>query len=234
MNLPNQDSKSVGSKYDLIVLWFAIVFPSVMTYVYFNLLANSAAALQQTSFGIGKVLQFGLPVVWVWLFYRHRLRLTRGMGHDSDEPRSKSRLGLGVGFGLLVVIGMMAMFYLLIADSAAGVRLSGMVKEKIDSMGLASVGVYVAMGVFYTIFHSFLEEYYWRWFVYDLSKRFYSRALANVLSSVGFAAHHVILLGFFFGWDSPWTYLISVSIAVGGAVWAWMYESETGRCGRLG
>ena len=72
MNLPNQDLKSVGSKYDLVVLWFAIVFPSVMTYVYFNLLADSAAALQQTSFGVGKVLQFGLPVVWVWsVSYTH-------------------------------------------------------------------------------------------------------------------------------------------------------------------
>ena len=154
MNLPNQNLRSVGSKYDLVVLWFAIVFPSVMTYVYFSLLADSAAALQQMSFGVGKVLQFGLPVVWVWLFYRHRLRLMRGTDDDSVEPRSKPSLGLGVGFGLLVVVGMMGLFYWVIADSAAGVRLSGMVKEKIDSMGLASVGVYVAMGVFYTIFHS--------------------------------------------------------------------------------
>ena len=40
-------------------------------------------------------------------------------------------------------------------------------------------------------------------------------------------AHHVILLGFFFNW-SPWTYVLSASIAVGGAFWAWQFN-RTGK-----
>ena len=226
MNQPQQDPKSVCSKYDMFVLWFAMVFPTVVTYIYFNLLAGSAASLQQSAYGIGKTLQFGLPVVWVWLFFRHRLRFKRSVSRAAEQGRSKPSLGLGVGFGLLVAASMVLLFLFVIAESASGERLSAMVKVKIDSMGLASVGTFVAMGVFYTVFHSLMEEYYWRWFVYDLSKRFYSQVVANVLSSIGFAAHHVIVLGFFFGWESPWTYLISVSIAVGGAVWAWMYERD--------
>ena len=226
MNLPTQDPKTAGSKYDLFVLWFAIVFPSAVTYVYFNLLADSAPALQQSAYGIGKTLQFGLPVVWVWLFYRHRLSFKREIREGSDQAATKPSIILGIGFGLLVAATMVLMFMFVVAPSPAGQRLTVMVKDKIDSMGLASVGMYVAMGVFYTVFHSFMEEYYWRWFVYDLCKRFYSRVGANVISSIGFAAHHVIVLAFFFGWDSPWTYLISTSIAVGGVVWAWMYESD--------
>jgi len=226
MNSPNQSLKLTGSKYDLPVLWFAILFPSVVTYIYFNLLGDSAPSLQQTAYGIGKTLQFALPVVWVWLFFRHRLSFKREVREQSDQATSKPSILLGIGFGLLVAASMAVMFQFLIANSPAGVRLSGLVKGKIDSMGLNSVGMFVGMGVFYTIFHSFMEEYYWRWFVYDMSKRFYSRAVANVISSIGFAAHHVILLGFFFGWDSPWTYLISASIAVGGVAWAWMYERD--------
>ena len=121
---------------------------------------------------------------------------------------------------------MVVLFVLAIADSPVGVRLADMVKEKINSMELNSVVMYAAVGLFYTVFHSFLEEYYWRWFVYDLRKRFYSQWVSNVISSVGFAAHHVILLGFFFGWESPWTYVISAGIAVGGVVWAWMYQRD--------
>ena len=226
MNSSNQVSESTGSKYDLPVLWFAIIFPSLVTYVYFNLLADSASALQQSAYGIGKALQFALPVVWVWLFFRHRLSFKREQRDDPVRPAAKPSILLGIGFGLLVAATMVVMFQLVIANSPAGVRLVGMVKEKIDSMGLASVGMYVGMGVFYTIFHSFMEEYYWRWFVYDLAKRFYSRVGANVISSIGFAAHHVILLAFFFGWDSPWTYLLSTAIAIGGVVWAWMYERD--------
>ena len=101
--------------------------------------------------GIGKTLQFGLPVVWVWLFFRHRLSFKRSASQASDQVRTKPSLGLGAGFGLLVAASMVALFCLVIADSASGVRLSAMVKVKIDSMDLASVGTFVAMGVFYTV-----------------------------------------------------------------------------------
>ena len=60
MNPPNQDPKSVGSKYDIFVLWFAMFFPTVVTYVYFNLMADSAASWQQSAYGIGKTLQLSL------------------------------------------------------------------------------------------------------------------------------------------------------------------------------
>ena len=36
-------------------------------------------------------------------------------------------------------------------------------------------------------------------------------------------AHHVLVLATFFGWTSPATYLFSLAIAVGAAVWAWLY-----------
>lgn len=80
------------------------------------------------------------------------------------------------------------------------------------------------MGIFYAICHSFLEEYYWRWFVFDFLQKFVSTLVANLLSSFAFMAHHVILLGFFFGWDSPLTYGFSLCIALGGSVWAWQYK----------
>ena len=44
------------------------------------------------------------------------------------------------------------------------------------------------------------------------------------MSSLGFLAHHVLVLGKFFGFANPATYLLSACIAVGGAVWAWLYD----------
>ncbi len=44
-------------------------------------------------------------------------------------------------------------------------------------------------------------------------------------------AHHVIVLSRFFGWFSPWTLFFSLSVAVGGAIWAvlyWRYRSLLG------
>ena len=50
----------------ILVIWpyaviFAMVFPTVVTLVYFQLLANSDSRLQQVAYGIGKTLQFLFP-----------------------------------------------------------------------------------------------------------------------------------------------------------------------------
>ena len=69
-----------------------------------------------------------------------------------------------------------------------------------------------------------MEEYYWRWFVF---KRFLShRPLVQsvAISSVGFMAHHVIILGMFFGFENWMTYVFSIGVAFGGAAWAWIYN----------
>ena len=47
---------------------------------------------------------------------------------------------------------------------------------------------------------------------------------AVVLSSLAFAAHHVIVLGVYFGWQSWATAAFSAGVAVGGAAWAWIYH----------
>ncbi len=94
-------------------------------------------------------------------------------------------------------------------------------------MGIDSFWKYVGLGVFYAICHSFLEEYYWRWFVFDFLDKFVPTPVANVTSSLGFMAHHVVLLGFFFDWQ--WmTWPLSFSIAIGGMFWAWQFK-KTGR-----
>jgi len=41
---------------------FAIVFPSVVTWVYFVWLKQNAAFVQQTAYGIGKGMQFAFPL----------------------------------------------------------------------------------------------------------------------------------------------------------------------------
>jgi membrane protease YdiL (CAAX protease family) len=98
------------------------------------------------------------------------------------------------------------------------------VVEKVSGLGMSSVWKYAMLGVFYALVHSFLEEYYWRWFVYDMLKRFVNVPVANLISSLGFMAHHVVLLSVYFGWMSPMTWLCSAGVAIGGAYWAWLYQ----------
>jgi membrane protease YdiL (CAAX protease family) len=39
-------------------------------------------------------------------------------------------------------------------------------------------------------------------------------------------AHHVLVIGFYFGWTAPETWLFSFAVAIGGAVWAWLYHKS--------
>jgi membrane protease YdiL (CAAX protease family) len=48
--------------------------------------------------------------------------------------------------------------------------------------------------------------------------------MAIVLSSLGFMAHHVFILGTYFGYGSLPTVAFSLAIALGGGVWAWIYH----------
>ena len=98
------------------------------------------------------------------------------------------------------------------------------IHAKIKGMGVDSPARYIALSTFYALGHSGLEEYYWRWFVFGSLKRRTSLGAAILWSSVGFMAHHVLIVAGFFGWSSPLTYALPLFVAIGGAGWAWLYH----------
>ena len=105
----------------------------------------------------------------------------------------------------------------------AGNSPAAAIRSKIRGFGVDRLWKFIVLGAFYAVFHSLLEEYYWRWFVFQRLWRLWPLTPAIGLSSIAFMAHHVILMAVFFGWSSPWTYFFSLSVAVGGAIWAWLY-----------
>jgi membrane protease YdiL (CAAX protease family) len=234
-------------------LLFAMLFPSVLTLAYFVLLASHPAWLQQAVYAIGKTIQFAFPALVVTIVRLRRspgdapftataVRFRLGAVVRLQVRRAKRRLlqlclprsrwfrrnagmlALGVGFGLLVLAAMFGLYQLVWKSNPLLAGAGQAIRQKIVGLGLDRLWVYVAVGVFYALCHSALEEYYWRWFVFG-QLRSRVRALSAVaISSLAFMAHHVILLATYFGWSSPWTYAFSLSVALGGAVWAWLYE----------
>ena len=78
---------------------------------------------------------------------------------------------------------------------------------------------------FIVLTHSLLEEYYWRWFVFGRLRKFLSFGRAAAASGLAFMAHHVVILGVYLP-GHFWSGVVpfSLAIAVGGAVWAWLYQ----------
>jgi membrane protease YdiL (CAAX protease family) len=193
-----------------------MAFPTALTLAYFVLLAGRQQALVQAVYTVGKVVQFGFP-----------LACTAWSTGRFPRPSLPGRRGAGVGFafGFAVLVGALALHVAVLRP--AGVLDGGVaaaVQAKVAAFGVTSPQRFLALGAFYALLHSTAEEYYWRWFVFGELRRAIRAGTAVAVSSAAFAAHHLVILGTFFGWTSPWTPALTLAVAAGGAFWAWLYH----------
>jgi membrane protease YdiL (CAAX protease family) len=204
---------------DGLALTFASLFPLLMAWLYFVVLADADPGQNVWLFrlyAIGKLIQFPFPLVYVFLFERGR--------HSLKRPSFRG-IGLGVAFGLLVNAAMIGLYYGWLRDSGWLAGTPERIYAKLRDFHVASASDYVLLGAFLSLLHSGLEEYYWRWFVFGGMRRYLPFAAAAVLAGLAFMAHHVVILVVYFP-NHLWTLAIpfSLGVAVGGIVWAWLYE----------
>ena len=209
------DAESSANTRDWCEIFFALMLPSLVTLAYFVWAQGSEAGVQQAVYAIAKVVQFAFPVIWVAWIQRQRLQF--------DLSSSRGILLGGVFGAVVFAIGFTAYHsWLKTADFfVAGQQ---PMQEKIADLGLEQAWQFIALGMFYSLFHSLLEEYYWRWFVFGQLKRLTTLGPAVVISSLGFMTHHVIVIGSYFGYFTLATWLFSLAVALGGAFWAWLYH----------
>jgi membrane protease YdiL (CAAX protease family) len=202
------------SKADWAAIGVALVLPTVVTWLYFIALDGAPAAAQQGAYSVGKAIQFALPIVWVWFVQRQRPRFV---------PPGRAGLLVGGLFGLAVGGAMIVLYFAAFKPAGAFEGPAAAVRAKVQSFGAGSPLAYAALGLFYSAIHSLLEEYYWRWFAFGQLARGCKLPWAIAISAVAFSAHHVLVLAHYFGWAAPLTWLFVASVAIGGAVWAWLY-----------
>ena len=202
---------------DIAAVVVALGFPTLMTWVYFVGLADSPAGLQQTAMTVGKVLQFAFPLVWVLAIQRRRLAWSR--------PNVRG-LAWGAGSGLLVLAAALFVYHGWLKPEGVLREAGEAIVKKVVGFGIHNWPQYAALGVFYSLVHSLLEEYYWRWFVFGQLRRLTSVGTAIAVSSLGFMAHHVVVLSHYFGLLSVPTLMFSLAVAAGGAFWAWLYHKS--------
>jgi CAAX protease family protein len=197
----------------LAALAFAMSLPTVATLLYFVLLSGSPW-MKVVYFG-SKVVQFAFPLVWVLAVQRRRVRLT---------PPDARSIGPGLLVGLLIVAAGLGAYFGDLKSSPYLQRAPELIGLKVADMGLTSPTLYITFALFLAVPHSLLEEYYWRWFVFGQLRRVTPFAVALSLSSLGFMAHHVIVIHQFLQQRWGVTLFFSLCVAVGGGLWAWLYE----------
>jgi membrane protease YdiL (CAAX protease family) len=204
-----------------VALIFAMTFPTLAAWCYFLGLSGTAPALrgnvwQQVAYVIGKFIQFSFPLIFLALVERRWPILTR--------PRFDGLLP-GLTFALVAASLLLGIYFGVLRGSSLLAQTPVRLRHKLQEVDMATPARYVLLAVFLVAVHSLLEEYYWRWFVFGRLRQLTPRMPAIALSSLAFMAHHVILLYVYL----PGKFLTvalpcSLGIAVGGAVWAWLYE----------
>ncbi len=201
---------------DLLILIFALFFPTALTWVYFVLGKSLDPGISKFIFGAGKTLQFAFPALVTAFVLRERVLVRRFNARG---------LLVGGAFGLVVAL---TIFFIGQAWANAGDPLFMRLKEelltRLDQFGLANKGAFAVVFIFYSICHSGLEEYYWRWFACGRLAKLMPFVPAALIANAAFMLHHILLLGVYFGYGAWQTYFCSFGVFVGGLVWQAIYR----------
>ncbi|HVA47373.1 MAG TPA: CPBP family intramembrane glutamic endopeptidase [Pirellulales bacterium] len=192
---------------------FALALPTIGTLAYFVLLSGSP--ITRAVYVVSKVVQFAFPIAWVVLFERRKIAVVRP---------SLSGLGAGAVLGMLAVAAMFGLYYGYLRTAPVMADAPRAIAHQMSDFGVASLGGFLVLAGFICLVHSLAEEYYWRWFVFGQLRESLPLAAAIAISSLGFMAHHVLVVGKFLSGYGPFTWFFSLCVATGGALWAWLYH----------
>ncbi len=186
--------------------------PCLGALAYFVLFKESA--LVKTLYGATKVFTLVWPVLALTLILRQRFQLPQPHRRDLEA------VPLGAASGLLIGVALVG----LAQTALSGVVSSGVPVIRAQAERFDLIDHYWLFALLLSSVHAFVEEYYWRWFVYGQLRRLLPPACAHAVSGAAFAAHHVVITGVYFGWG--WGVVFGAAVGLGGVLWSIMYERQ--------
>ncbi len=204
---------------DLIAVAIASLFPLAMAMIYFVVLDKPASgenSAVKLTYSMGKIVQFLFPALFVFYFERDAIKFT---------GPSWRGIPFALVFSSIVAVSAACLYHFVLRETRAfSVTAPEMIWHRLQQFKLTTPAAFFGMGVFICVIHSAMEEYYWRWFVFGWLRKYAPTGVAIVLSSIGFMAHHVVILTVYFPNDVLTLAVpFSLGVAVGGGVWAWIY-----------
>ncbi|MBF2080200.1 MAG: CPBP family intramembrane metalloprotease [Synechococcales cyanobacterium T60_A2020_003] len=174
---------------------------------------SGMAARLYVSGGVGRSIfvvtrgvLLGLPLAWF-------------LGIDRDRVRwvSPSRREIAAGTTLgLAMAGVILLAYLSIGRSLLDAEI---VRDAAALVGLTRPLFFLGFAVYFTVINALVEEYVWRWFVYQKCAVLVKEPYAVYLSALCFTLHHIIALAGYTG-NTLVTIFGSLGVFGAGAIWS--------------
>ncbi len=159
-------------------------------------------------YALCKVGLLSVPLLWHFGVERRRVEVR--------QPKTSGLL-LGVLTGL-VISGVIIVVYLLAGKWLVDPEV---MREAAERSGLADRSLYLWLAAYIIFFNSLLEEYVWRWFVYEKCRLLVGSVTAVALAAFLFTIHHIVALSCQF--QIPVVIVGSVGVFIGGLIWSWCY-----------
>ena len=154
-----------------------------------------------------KIWQVGFPTLW-------RLKIEEK--EISKSPCDKNGIKEGIWLGIAMSAGMFVAWIF-----SRDYLQPDEIKAFVEPFGLLNPWLYLAAFIYWFTFNSLLEEYLFRWFIFEKCETLVGGKWAIVLASLAFTSHHVFgTLEMFPLWA---VILASIGIFSGGAIWSLLY-----------
>ena len=95
------------------------------------------------------------------------------------------------------------------------------VRDLLEGNGLTNPIIYLSLTVYWIFFNSLLEEFVFRWFIFEKFESKVGSNFALVLSASAFTFHHTIAMMYLF--PISINILASIGVFIGGLLWSWLY-----------
>lgn len=162
-----------------------------------------------------KVWLLAFPILWVFLIQRGRITLPRWSWKGMPAGIITGLLTLGI------IVGAWELFANTMVDYS-------LFQDKMKEIGLDSLGKFLLFAAALTFINALLEEYVWRWFVYEkwneVLRKFAGPVAipgAIILAGLCFTLHHTIAMSLYFDWKV--NLIASLGVFTGGVTWSIVY-----------
>jgi len=195
------------------ILILAMILPTLAAWTYFEIF--TAPEQVQSLYSFSKIFQFSLPLISFYL-YRRKFRW--------KGPNLRD-LGLGT-LGGMALAGVLILIEFALHDFSFMKEVGPLIQAKLQGFGAETPARFLVLAIFISLIHSFLEEYYWRWYVHRELHSWLGKWAAVILSSLAFASHHVIIIRAYLPPQILTVGLLAFPIFVflAGIFWALLYD----------
>lgn len=194
------------------ILGAAMTLPTVASLVYFVWLEGTAWVAPV--YLAAKAIQFAGPLAVLGFL------LAAAFG----PARPGRAIGLGLGAGIAGAGFTWLAYGALFRGGEMAATAAEAITVKLADFHLDTLERYVVAALLISFVHSWLEEVYWRAFVYGRLRRLTSSRWSHLVAAIGFAAHHVVVIGVYLGDTSVLVLtLMSFPVVLGGVLWSLLY-----------